>query len=163
VKGPAAGYWLATNESTFLPKFSEPCPGNENVNICDFDGLDYKLTSVDTEAADWLLSLDSGDVLPGTDGKCPGPEVTPAPEPEVTPTPEPEETPTPEPKDDDEDDTDASAPEPKNPDAEVLGKTETREFALTGTESSELALYGFSTLFAGLMLVGAGRWRRAVI
>lgn len=79
----------------------------------------------------------------------------------MTPTPEPKGEPTPKPKDDD--DTDASAPAPNNPDAEVLGKTETRELALTGTESSELALYGFSMLFAGLMLVGARRLRRPVI
>lgn len=52
VNGPAADHWLGTNESAFLPKFSDPCPGNESVTICHLDGLDYKLVSINPESAD---------------------------------------------------------------------------------------------------------------
>ncbi len=106
----------------------------------------------------------------------PEPEETPTPEPEESPTPEPEESPTPEPEEsptpeqeptptpEPDDDTDASAPTPTTPtpesDGEVLGRSQRRELAETGTESSQLAMYGIALLVGGAMLVGVSRLRR---
>ena len=88
--------------------------------------------------------------------------VTPTPVPDTTPTPVPDTTPTPEPQ---------PAPQTEEPKAPVLPETKeeahfinpsdkTAQLPETGSEDSNLAIFGLASLLAGFGLYGAKRRKR---
>lgn len=166
--------WLLEQQKAYVADKGVACPANEPVSICiHADDGDY-VKAVKADAADWMLFTGQASLL--VDGKCklpepePTPEPTPEPEDKTEPTPEPtpetedKTEPTPEPEEEPEEEASAPTPEVKDDpkvDAEVKGAQEVRELAFTGTESSDLALYGGLILATGLGLVTISRRRLA--
>ena len=92
----------------------------------------------------------------------PVPDTTPTPVPDTTPTPVPDTTPTPEPQ---------PAPQTEEPKAPVLPETKeeahfinpsdkTAQLPETGSEDSNLAIFGLASLLAGFGLYGGKRRKR---
>ena len=92
----------------------------------------------------------------------PVPDTTPTPVPDTTPTPVPDTTPTPEPQ---------PAPQTEEPKAPVLPETKeeahfinpsdkTAQLPETGSEDSNLAIFGLASLLAGFGLYGTKRRKR---